>query len=237
MEEKNLVVSPIVTPAVTPQEAKDAWNKYLDLKKEIIDDSDVQKIQGKDFLKKSYWRKVERFFNLKLECLKEERIIKERKNGTENIAYLALYRAIAPNGSFCDGDGFCETWEKNRFNNEHNVRATAHTRAKNRAISDLVGGGEVSAEEISEDASVEPLKQENIDEPPHELPAEESLVKKEYLITEKQRKMLYARWKQKELADEYVRTYLKYRYGIDSTNHILKEWFNDILEWVEKQVK
>jgi hypothetical protein len=28
--------------------------------------------------------------------------------------------------------------------------ATAHTRAKNRAISDLVGAGEVSAEEIGE---------------------------------------------------------------------------------------
>ena len=31
---------------------------------------------------------------------------------------------------------------------EHDVYATAHTRAKNRAISDLVGGGEVSAEEM-----------------------------------------------------------------------------------------
>ena len=32
--------------------------------------------------------------------------------------------------------------------NEHNIVATAETRAKNRAISDLVGGGEVSAEEM-----------------------------------------------------------------------------------------
>ena len=35
--------------------------------------------------------------------------------------------------------------------NQHNLYATAATRAKNRAISDLVGGGEVSAEEISAD--------------------------------------------------------------------------------------
>lgn len=33
--------------------------------------------------------------------------------------------------------------------NEHNIIATAATRAKNRAISDCVGGGEVSSEEIS----------------------------------------------------------------------------------------
>jgi len=32
--------------------------------------------------------------------------------------------------------------------NKHNIITTAETRAKNRAISDLVGGGEVSAEEI-----------------------------------------------------------------------------------------
>lgn len=35
--------------------------------------------------------------------------------------------------------------------NEHNLVATAETRAKNRAISDLVGGGEVSAEEMGAD--------------------------------------------------------------------------------------
>lgn len=34
--------------------------------------------------------------------------------------------------------------------NEHNIMATAETRAKNRAISDLVGGGEVSTEELAQ---------------------------------------------------------------------------------------
>ena len=35
--------------------------------------------------------------------------------------------------------------------NVHNIVATAATRAKNRAISDLVGGGEVSAEELTKE--------------------------------------------------------------------------------------
>jgi hypothetical protein len=35
--------------------------------------------------------------------------------------------------------------------NDHNIYATAATRAKNRAISDCVGGGEVSAEEVKKD--------------------------------------------------------------------------------------
>jgi len=39
--------------------------------------------------------------------------------------------------------------------NEHDIMATAETRAKNRAISDLVGGGSVSAEEVSKDSVLE----------------------------------------------------------------------------------
>jgi hypothetical protein len=38
--------------------------------------------------------------------------------------------------------------EKGRKNTLHNTRSTAETRAFNRAVSNLVGGGEVSAEEV-----------------------------------------------------------------------------------------
>lgn len=46
-------------------------------------------------------------------------------------------------------DGWYRELKYPREVNEHNVMATAETRAKNRAISDLVGGGEVSAEEMA----------------------------------------------------------------------------------------
>jgi hypothetical protein len=53
-----------------------------------------------------------------------------------------------------DADGYCSA-DESRFKNakgrqkiENDLRATATTRAKNRAISDLVGMGEVSAEEV-----------------------------------------------------------------------------------------
>jgi hypothetical protein len=64
-------------------------------------------------------------------------------------------RAVAPNGQFGDGDGYCSADEgrfrgwKGRQKLENDLRATATTRAKNRAIADLVGMGEVSAEEIA----------------------------------------------------------------------------------------
>lgn len=46
-------------------------------------------------------------------------------------------------------DGAWRRLKPPREVNEHNIYATAATRAKNRAISDCVGGGEVSAEEIT----------------------------------------------------------------------------------------
>lgn len=48
-------------------------------------------------------------------------------------------------------DGSWRELKEPREVNQHNLFATAATRAKNRAISDLVGGGEVSAEELTAD--------------------------------------------------------------------------------------
>jgi len=213
MEEKNEVtITTIVVPAVSAIEAKNAWAQYNELKQAIIEDSDIQKIGDRDFLKKSYWRKVERFFNLKLELIKEERIIKEKVNDRENIAYSIVYKAIAPNGSFCDGDGFCETWEKNRFNTEHNVRATAHTRAKNRAISDLVGGGEVSAEEVEAETGNEMIIEAGSDEPKKR--------DNKNTASEKQQKCIYAISKSQGMTDQELKDVLMAKFGISSTREL-----------------
>jgi hypothetical protein len=62
---------------------------------------------------------------------------------------------VAPNGQFGDGDGYCLADEvrfksrRGRQKVENDLRSTATTRAKNRATADLVGMGEVSAEEIA----------------------------------------------------------------------------------------
>lgn len=105
----------------------------------------IQTIQGKQFRKKNYWRAIATAFNLTLEIREEK--LDEAESGA--WGYLATYRATAPNGRFSDGDGSCYASEKKEAQaTVHNVRAHAHTRAMNRAISNLVGFGEVSAEEI-----------------------------------------------------------------------------------------
>lgn len=156
----DLVKTDIVMPAVTPEQFKIAWKQYQDLKAAIIESSDIQKIQGKDFLKKSYWRKIATAFNLSLEVVEEH-----KEQIGHDFAWHFTCKATAGNGRSAVGVGSCSAFEKavkngdgyvDRYgkkavpNSIHNIRATAETRAFNRAVSNLVGGGEVSAEEVDQ---------------------------------------------------------------------------------------
>lgn len=169
MKDKDLVIPQaqnIVMPAVNAAEAIAAWQAYLDLKEAIVDKSaDVQYIDGKPFLKKSYWRKAATFFNLNVEIVEE----RSEKLG-HTLVWHFVCKATAPNGRFAIGAGSCDAFEKAMLQNGkyvrwdkfkkqyvpaqpntlHNIRTTAETRAFNRAVSNLIGGGEVSAEEIND---------------------------------------------------------------------------------------
>lgn len=145
-ESKELVAQQpgIVMPAVSPEEAIAAWKAYQALKVKITEQEDIQLIQGKQFHKKSYWRKVATFFNLSVEVVEE----REDKSDPTNIAWDFTFKATAPNGRYAYGTGSCDQLEGGRKNTRHNTRTKAETRAFNRAVSNLVGGGEVSAEEM-----------------------------------------------------------------------------------------
>ena len=112
-------------------------------------------IRGKLYRKKSYWRAVKTAFNVQCECVGERREVIDGDWG-----YLVTYRATAPNGCLADGDGACFASEKKRGQDTiHNVRSHAHTRAFNRAVSNLVGFGEVSAEEVNERGALPPPRE------------------------------------------------------------------------------
>lgn len=138
----------MIRPLATAETAKQAIAAYEDLKRAIVrpDDQHRDK-QGRTYLKKSFWRRIASCFGVSLELAREDYII---EGDSPIYGYSVVYRAIAPNGQSVEGDGLCMSNERPGMR-RHDVRATAHTRAKNRAISDLVGGGEVSAEEVSDD--------------------------------------------------------------------------------------
>ena len=148
----------IVLPAVSADRALEVWQTYQELKKKIIEKEDIQKIGNKEFLKKSFWRKLATFFNLSIDIVEEKKEILGR-----TLLYNFTVRATAPNGRSTTAVGSCDCYEKAtrqgeiyvdargqkaKPNSIHNTRSTAETRAINRAISNLVGGGEVSAEEV-----------------------------------------------------------------------------------------
>ena len=157
-----------VRPVMSKDEAVANWNSYLDLKQAIITKDDKQKIGDKEFLKKSYWRKIKTFFNLSVYVVREN--YRELPHG--DFAFEFTHRAVAPNGAYAEGTGaYCsfekavwkpnlntwhsydkwkKEWKTADGNSYHNTRSTAETRSFNRAVSNLVGGGEVSAEEINE---------------------------------------------------------------------------------------
>ena len=135
----------IVRPMVSAVQAKEVWDEFQALKLAIIEPSDMQNISGKSFVKKSGWRKLANAFNLSDEIIEE---VREEINDVKEWIWTIKVRAIAPNGRSCVGVAKCASSEKSGARKEHDTYTTAHTRAKNRAISDLIAAGEVSAEEM-----------------------------------------------------------------------------------------
>ena len=135
----------VVKPLMSPEEAKKQWETFENLKKQLLVDDDYQLIGGKRFIKRSGFRKVAVFFGINDKILREERM--ERPD--ESFVWRMVVEAMAPNGRTSVGVGACDSRERfNWAHKEHDCYATAHTRAKSRAISDMIAGGIVSAEEV-----------------------------------------------------------------------------------------
>lgn len=143
--------------------AKKQWQAYQQLcgKNGILDESDYQKIIVKEkdpetgkyipvereFKKKSAWQKLARAFNVDTSIVTRE--FQRTKTGRINEAYYCVM-ATLPNGRRVESDALCSRAEKGKSNvSDHTIMATAKTRATNRAISELIGAGEVSSDEMT----------------------------------------------------------------------------------------
>lgn len=132
----------------TPALARDMMDTLQGIMQAVLDDSDYAVIQGKKWRKRSGFTKLRRAFDITITQLDGE----WEDLGDGAFGYRTLVRASFPNGRYEDGDGYCDSSELSRGRIEatrHNVRAKALTRAKNRATADLLGTGEVSADELT----------------------------------------------------------------------------------------
>ena len=165
------VFQPTVSLAVSVDEALAQWQDYQRLTRELLDDTDYQAIGQKRFKKKSAWREYARAFNITDRVTFED--IKRDDVGFPLWARIRV-EARANNGRTAEADHECHvserccerpcrksSWQsheccpddcngKRHWSHPGDLPATALTRAKNRAISDLIGAGEVSAEEMTE---------------------------------------------------------------------------------------
>lgn len=165
----------LVRPAASLEHIAETFLAYQQLRARLLVESDWQAISGKKFPKRSAWRKLAVAFGVSFQLV--ERHLERDERGRIVRAEFVV-RAHAPNARFVDAWASCDVTERccpigcsrkgyhkhcgtekpgvacnldraGHFSHaEHDVPATAHTRAINRAAADLFGMGEVSAEEV-----------------------------------------------------------------------------------------
>jgi len=205
-----------------------AWHNFQDLKQSFLEKSDFANISGKDMVKKSGWRKIQSAFGI------SDEIVNERKDSEENgFVWRITVKAIAPNGRYSYGVGACASTERRFSHLDHDVYATAHTRAKNRAISDLVGGGEVSAEELIEaeeiKSSPSPLSYE-----PRQSTYNDSR-KSGIPASEKQKKMIWAKAKASGIVGSYFKELCSAITGKSSSTEFTMADIDAIVKAIESE--
>lgn len=166
----------IVKPVEDIDAVVETYEKFEEVKDKLLDaDQDLTKISGNVHVNKSGWRKIATAFNVSTKVMKKIRSqsegiiryeVKARAVAPNGKTAESSGMASSNESNFMESlteggdwnvddedvfkiDGKHRRIKDPRAVNEHNLMTLAETRAKNRAISDLVGGGEVSAEELA----------------------------------------------------------------------------------------
>lgn len=150
-ENKDEIKSLVIRPIMNIKEAKESFDNFEKIKQEVLKNGDMTKISGKNYVNKSGWRKIKTMFGFSEEILRSRKEID--KDGT--IRWIYRVKVSSKNGIFADAEASCDTKEDYAYRNkekkimkpENMIQAMAQTRSFNRAISDLVGGEGLSAED------------------------------------------------------------------------------------------
>lgn len=166
----------LLTPVTNIGEVVELYDQFEEIKEELLDkEQDITVISGNPHVNKSGWRKIATAFNVSVEVTDTESWVEDEivKAKAKAVATASNGKTASSTGMCASNESNHMTKLGNhpgiddpdhpdvlRVDNkwrvlkdpkevkEHNIVAIAETRAKNRAISDLVGGGEVSAEEM-----------------------------------------------------------------------------------------
>ena len=138
-------------------ETKAAQKLYQDGLTQLLDRAeDVTPIRGrggkvKNHVNRSGVSKITTWCSLSTTLVDT---VVERDEDGKPLRWRVTVRATAPDGRVSDGVGAFDVKERPSSKPEHDGLGTAFTRARNRAVMDLVGMGEVSAEEMVDGGAV-----------------------------------------------------------------------------------
>lgn len=205
----------VVKPALSTDQALAHFNRFQEIKDRVLTEGDKLPIKGKPYIRKSGWRKIKTMFNLTEEILHSNRQVIENE-----VIYTYRVRVKAPNGAFVDAEMSCSNKEPfGRGKPEAAVMAMAQTRAFNRAISDLVGGGEVSAEEL-----------EGV---PMNGSSEIQITQPDAPVTEKQRKFLRALVNKKGITWDQVKARSITMFKKESSKDLTKGEISQLIDYYQ----
>lgn len=128
----------------TLQDLEKRFKQYQDLKAKLLTSDDIVKINGKEYIKKSGRTKFEVAFNLSTRILEERKEVNPQD--PTKFAYHYTVECKADNGRVIQEVGSCDNTEKPNVA-EHVIRSMAKTRATSRAVFEMIGAGDMAAEE------------------------------------------------------------------------------------------
>lgn len=128
------------------REAKNRYEKWK-LVRATLRDEDFDKIQGTLYINRTGWFKVASIFALSFE-IKESQRIETTSNGKTKTIWRYKVRVSGPDG-YAEADGVASSEEFKEEKSESFISYLAQIRAYTRAISFLVGSGELSSEEMN----------------------------------------------------------------------------------------
>ena len=134
--------------ACTLEQAVNSFNMFEKAKQEILAKGDKMDLKGKPYIKRSGWMKLAAFFQL---CWKFEKAVKIEQGGGHYM-YEVKATIYHPSGKTIESIGYATSHDSfiqgQKEKREHHVIMKAQTVALNRGVSNMLGSGEVSADEV-----------------------------------------------------------------------------------------
>ena len=138
-----------LVPVASTEDLVRAMRSFEELKAKLLTAIDYYNPDGRgDRIRKSGWRKLALAFGISDEIV-EERLERDPIHVGEMTWHVRV-RCWARGGRRAEGVGSASSRERKFAHVEHDLHALAHTRAKSRAIADMLGSSDLVAEEMEE---------------------------------------------------------------------------------------